>query len=203
MTKKWVCLVLVVSVVFAVLLFAGLTQFVIDVAAAPSQCRIQGAWVSSMSGGPGSKPLIMQETISPQDPAGNKLTYVLRMVNPNATFGILESPFLETEYVSDLVGEAVRTGRDTYDFSLIGYGVKNVDLDRGDIQYIWTVTGTMTCIDGQNKTDNVHFAIYLADQDGDMDGFPDKDEVPVSCFGPTTFSEAKRVPQMPACVPPS
>ena len=58
--------------------------------------------------------------------------------------------------MSDLIGEAVRTGRDTYEFSLIGCGTRGVPGDRGDILYIWSVTGTMTCIDGQNKTDDVY-----------------------------------------------
>jgi hypothetical protein len=200
MTKKWISLLLVLVVVFTALIWIGFARFASDVAAAPGQCNLQGAWVSSFYG-PWQKPLIMQETISPLDPAGNKLTYTMHLVNPDATFGFPIPPFTEAEYMSDLIGEAVRTGRDTYDFSLIGYGVKNVAFDRGDILYILTVTGTMTCIDDENKTDSVYLAVYLAEQDSDKDGFPDEDEEPFFCVGPSPLSEAKRVPQMPACVP--
>ncbi len=84
----------------------------------------------------------------------------------------------------------------------IGYGVKGVAGDRGDIIFIWTITGSITCIDDENKTDSVHIAVYLAGQDVDKDGFSDQGEVPFFCIGPETFSAAKRVPQMPACVPP-
>jgi hypothetical protein len=96
---------------------------------------LQGAWVSSFYG-PWAKPLIVQETISSLDPAGKRLTYTMRLVNPDATFGFAFPPFNEAEYMSDLIGEAYRTGRNTYDFSLVGYGVKNVENDRGDILYI-------------------------------------------------------------------
>ena len=199
MFKKWVALFLTVVVLFAVLLYAGAAQFAGDVAAAPANCRIQGAWVSSFAGGPWDTPLLMLETISPQDPAGNKLTYTMHLVNPDATFAA--PPLSESDYMSDLVGEAVRTGRDSYEFSLIGYGVEDREANRGRIIFIWTVTGTMTCVDGEHKTDEVHIAVYLADQDGDGDGFPDEGEEPFLCIGPGPLGVGRRVPQMEACVP--
>ena len=201
MNKKGISLLLV-GIISAALVYIGISQFSGDVAAAPSECRMQGAWVSSFAGGPWDRPLIIQETISPQDPAGMKLTYVMRPVNPDATFGFPFPPFSEAEYISELIGEATKTGPDTYDISLIGYGAKNNEADRDTILYIWTVNGTMTCIDGENKTDMVYLSVYEAAQDADSDGFPDEGEEPVFCLGPMTLSAAKRVTPMPACVPP-
>jgi hypothetical protein len=165
-----------------------------------SECRLQGAWVSSFYG-PWDKPLLMQETLTPLDPAGKKMAYFMHLVNPDATFAFPFPPFSETDYLSDLVGEAVRTGLNSYDFSLIGYGVKEAENDRGDITYIWTVTGTVSCVDGENKTDIVNIAVYLGDQDADKDGYPDEGEEPFLCTPTGPLAVGKRVPQMPACVP--
>jgi len=107
------------------------------VVAAPAECRLQGAWVGSYSGGPWETPLIFQSTLTPQDPAGKKLTYVMRWVNPDAT---LRNPqFEETDYASEFVGEAVKTGSKDYDYSLIGYGVKERAGDRNEITYIFVI----------------------------------------------------------------
>jgi hypothetical protein len=107
----------------------------------------------------------------------------------------------ETNYLSDLVGEAVKTGRNSYDFSLIGYGVKEGEGDRGDITFIQTITGTVSCVDGEHKTDIVNIAVYLGEQDADKDGYPDEGAEPFLCTPTGPFAVGKRVPQMTACVP--
>ena len=199
MDRKRVGLLLVV-VMFAILLSVGVAQSAGKGSAGRSKCQIQGAWVSSFMG-PWETPLIMQETITPLDPAGKKLSYVMHLVNPDATFGFPFPPFSEAETMSDVIGEAVRSGRNEYEFSLIGYAVKEVPADRGEIVYIWTVSGTMSCVDGKNKTDDVNIAIYLASQDADKDGYPDDEEEPFFCTPGGPLAVGKRVPQMPACVP--
>ena len=110
-------------------------------------------------------------------------------------------PSPKTDYLSDLVGEAVKTGRNSYDFSLIGYGVKEVAGDRGDITFIQIVTGTVSCVDGEHKTDIVNIAVYLGDQDEDKDGYPDEGAEPSFCTPTGPLAVGQRVPQMPACVP--
>ena len=172
----------------------------IERADASGRCRIQGSWVTSAAVGPWDTPLVIQETITPLNAAGTKLAYVMRLVNPDVTFGFPE--FAEADYMSELIGEAERTGPTTYDFSLIGYGVKIREADRNEILYIWTITGEMECIGNENKTDNVHIAVYTGDQDGDQDGYPDDDQVPFACIGPTTLAAGERVPLMPRCEAP-
>ena len=56
-----------------------------EAAAAPDDCQIQGAWVGRFAGGPWDTPLIFQNTVTPQDADGEKLTYEMRWVNPDAT----------------------------------------------------------------------------------------------------------------------
>jgi hypothetical protein len=196
MIKKLVVFVSLLFLVIGIFMFVFADRF--PLAAAPAECRIQGAWVGSDSGPPGARPLIIQNTITPQDLTGNKLTYVMRLVNPDATFFGL-SP--EAEYMSELVGEAVRTGLNTYDFSLIGYGAKEQPAARNEILYLWTVNGSLTCEDGDKITSDANLAVYEADQDANQDGFPDVGQDPIACFGPLDFGSAQRVPLMPRCEP--
>ena len=193
-------MIIIVFVLLTVLFTVSIALSAGSGAAAKSRCRIQGAWVSSFTG-PWTTPLIMQETLTPLDPAGKHLAYVMRLVNPDATFGFPFEPFSQTDTVSDLVGEAVKTGKNSYEFSLIGYGVREVENDRGEITYIWTVTGTMSCVDGEHKTDLVNLAVYFGSQDADGDGYPDEGEEPFFCTEAGPLAVGKRVPQMPACVP--
>lgn len=162
-------------------------------------CKIQGAWIGYLKEPPGFPTLMIQETLTPLDPAANRLAYVVRLVNPDATFFGLDT---EADYLTELVGEAVRAGRNTYDFSAIGYATKAVPNNRNEIRYIWVITGSMECIDGNAKTDNVSISVFMANQDSNEDGFPDEGQEPVLCIPPGTFSTAKRVPLMPRCVPP-
>ena len=160
---------------------------------------MQGAWVGSFAGGPWDTPLIMLNTLTPLDPAGKKLAYVMRWVNADAT---LKNPaYTEADYASELVGEAVRSGKDTYDFSLMGYGVNERPGDRNEILYIFVINGSLTCEDGANVTSDVMLSVYSGDQDTDQDGFPDEGEAP-QCIGPNDLGSAKRIPLMPRCEPP-
>ena len=171
-----------------------------DAQPAAADCQVAGAWVGKFTGGPWDTPLIIQNTLTPLDPEGNKLVYVIRLVNPDATFKI--PPFAESDYMSELVGEAVKTGPGTYDFSLLGYGVHERPEDRNEIIFLWTVDGSLTCEDGNRITNDVNLAIYSADQDANQDGIPDEGAVPMACVGPDEFGSAQRVPQMPRCEAP-
>ena len=123
----------------------------------------------------------------------------MRWVNPDAT---LRNPqFEETDYASELIGEAIRTGPQTFDYSLIGYGVKERAGDRNEIMYLFVVNGSLTCLDDTNVASDVTLSVYTADQDADHDGLPDEGAEPM-CHGPTDFGTAKRVPMMPRCESP-
>jgi len=166
--------------------------------AAANACSVEGSWVGSFSGGPWDDPLIFQSTLVPIDPAGKRLNYVIRMVNPDATFK--EEGFEDADYMSELVGEAVKTGSGTYDVSLVGYAVNEREADRGEILYIWEVNGTLSC-EGDNFTHDVSLEIYPIDQDADQDGLPDEGAEPVFCHN-SDFGSAKRIPMSEGCTPP-
>jgi hypothetical protein len=122
----------------------------------------------------------------------------MRWVNPDAT---LRNPqFEDTDYASEFVGEAIKKGSNSYDYSLIGYGVNERPGDRNEIAYIFVINGSLTCEDDANVTSDVTLSVYPGDQDADQDGFPDEGAEPM-CIGPTDFGTAQRVPPMARCEP--
>jgi hypothetical protein len=198
MIKKLAVFVSLLFLVIGIFMFVFADRF--PLAAAQADCSVQGAWVGSFSGGPYDRPMIIQSTITPQDLTGNKFTYVMRLVNADVNF----APGSDTVYyISELVGEAVRTGLNTYDISLIGYGLNEQPGDRNEILYIQTIVGSLECVDGNNIINDVNLAVYMPDQDADQDGFPDEGEEPTVCIGPIELGSAQRVPQMPRCEPPA
>ncbi len=192
MNKKRISLLsaIVALVALVALLLAAAPKARGSAAADSASCGISGSWIGYLKEPPGAPTLIMQETLTPLDPAAKRLAYVLRLVNPDATFFGLDP---EADYMTELVGEAVKTGEDTYDFSAIGYATKTVPDSRDEIRFIWVLSGSMEC-EGNTKTDTASISVFMAGKDSDEDGFPDEGEVPDFYIPPGTFSTAKRVP---------
>lgn len=185
-----------------------------------SPCNIAGTWLGNFPAtGSSSVPLRVTETLTPIDPAGNRLAYVMRMLNSDITFSGM---FPETNSVSDLVGEAARTGPDTYELTVIGYGINNpaldgvIGTDRGQVQYIWVLSGLAQCIDDNvvehdlqlslySAIDNPDFAfpwapgepVPLHDQDVDGDLFPDAGEAPIFSVPFSHVSKRVSHPMLP------
>jgi hypothetical protein len=174
----------------AALLLGATPQATGLVAQEPTGCTIPGSWITYLKEPAELPALIMLETLTPLDPWARQLSYVLRLANGDPTFLGLD---LEANVMSELVGEAVRTGTNTYDFNVIGYGAKLEPGTRAEIRYIWVVSGSMTCEAGV-KTDTADISIYTADQDSDQDGFPDEGQEPVQYIPPHAFSTGRRVP---------
>ncbi len=165
-------------------------------------CNIGGSWLGNFpAGGPYDIPLLVSETLTPVDPAGDRMAYVMRLLNTDFTFSGM---FPETNVVSDLVGEAVRTDPNAYEVTVIGYGTKKPVLDgvawagRGQIQYIWVLSGLALCVDDNTVEHELQMSLYsgidnpdfafpwnpdeafpLHNQDLDGDGLPDEGETPI------------------------
>jgi len=154
-------------------------------------------WIPPME--PVTEPCIIQETLTPLDPAGERLAYRQRYVNADPTwFGM----YPEADRQSELVGVAVKTGLNTYDYRVIGYGYKTQPANRGKLMYIWVTNGTITLIDADTRQDtDIYLAVFSADKDADGDGLPDEGAEPGFCMGPVG-GMSKRVQMLPPCVPP-
>ncbi len=154
-------------------------------------------WVPPME--PITEPAIIQETFTPLDPAGDRLAYRQQFINADPTF---LSIFPEADNQSHLIGEAVKTGLNTYEFTIIGYGFKNQPADRGQLKYIWVSSGTTILTDRNTRQDtDLYLSLYGPDKDvNPADGLPDEGAEPDLCLGPFG-GVMKRVQLMPPCVP--
>jgi hypothetical protein len=131
-------------------------------------------------------------------------TLVMKILNPDPTvFGMFPDATTRT----DSVGSFLRTGPDTWDYTLICYGTTGThEPGYGDIVYIQTDRGTATAIDSNTIVASGRVEIYsghddpynsaIHDQDTDpRDGFPDADEEPIFS-GDYVLSEY-RMPMLP------
>jgi sugar lactone lactonase YvrE len=112
-------------------------------------------------------------------------TLVMKILNPDPT---VTGMFPDVTTRTDSVGTFFRTGPDTWDYTLIGYGTTGThESGNGDIVYIQIDRGTATAIDSDTMRASGRAEIYSGrdvsyyhDQDTkSRDGFPDAGEVPV------------------------
>ena len=119
--KKTMTVLLVASLVVCWIV-AGQLRGDDNVTPSAGQTRvlnIAGTWIGKfpIKNSPYEIPLIVTESLTPIDLTG-RFACVMRMLNSDYTF---TGMFPETNSVSDLVSEAVRTGPDTYELGGIGY----------------------------------------------------------------------------------
>ena len=147
-------------------------------------------------------PYIATMTLIPMDPAGNTMSLILRADNSDPTFMSTDPPAAEADHLTDYVGNAVRTGPDTWAYTVMAYGTKKVEGQLlPEVLYVDVACGTTTSTaDGNVLTGEGSSAYYLPEQDVDGDCFPDADQEPIYCSppGPTTMT---RIPVTPPCVP--
>ena len=138
----------------------------------------------------------------PMDPAGNTMVFIMRNDNQAPTLGDPNPPLSEVDHMTDYVGNMIRTGPNTWDYTGIAYGTKKVEGQaRPEIIYVGVVQGTATSTDdGSAFTNEGTFALYMPEQDVNGDGCPDANQEPVYCSPPHVFT-IKRMPVTPPCVP--
>jgi len=146
---------------------------------------------------PQTNAAVVLTTLVPLDPMGMRLNMVEEWVNGDSTFmGMFPEADMTASFT---MGEAVRTGYDTYKYNVIGYGGKKVHGDRGEIQFIWGEVGSLRIIDSDTiEMFDVYVVAYAASQDKNLDGLPDSDEEPFLCIGPFVDNR-KRVTLMAPC----
>jgi hypothetical protein len=121
------------------------------------------------------------QTLIPCDPACNRMTAVVKYANISPV-GPGFPLFPTTEFRTDLVGNLVRTGPNTWDFTWIGYGVEKPPPDQAPNLYAWPLTyiivmsGTQTFTNnGDLATYNIAMGIWVPEDDvNPVDGVPDE-----------------------------
>lgn len=159
---------------------------------------IAGAWISIVPI-PDLGDIIGEFTVSPQDLDGVNFTCMTRPAKPEPTvFGV----FPDADHQSDHIGQLIKTGLNTYESTVIGYGTKKAELPGmlPEIVYISVLYAKTQLIDENTAKGEGTHAFFLGSQDADGDGLPDEGQEPVACF--PYISTAKRVQLLPPCVPP-
>jgi hypothetical protein len=141
------------------------------------------------------------KTVIPTDALGNTITTIYRCDNAYPNLGDPNPPLSEADHMTDFVGNAVRTGPNTWEGTAISCGTKKVE-GQANPEMVWIAvwTGTTTLSDGGNTDiSEGMFALYMPEQDTDGDAFPDEGQEPVWCGFHTNV--ARRLPMLAPCVP--
>jgi steroid delta-isomerase-like uncharacterized protein len=159
---------------------------------------LAGAWVERIP--PWENvvdPGIALHKITPLDPEGNRLLYTVKFVNEVASLPGLPP----IDYVSQFIGEAVKTGLNTYEYTVVCYAAVQQDETgqrRGQVRVIAMITGRAELLDHDHRYDTQMYMWFTADQDVDpADGFPDEGQEPIITLGPFEGDAFTRVPLVP------
>jgi len=167
-----------------------------------SELSMEGIW-TTMVPTPAGNSTIISLIVTAQGSDG--MVYTCLGKHPECSvsaYGL--SP--EADKVSDLLGYLVRTGANTFQFSVICHGIKQAGpelLDTGETVYMVTLTGKAEFVDYNTMIINEFtYAAYLPTQDLDGDRLPDEGAVPVMCAAIPQLP-FKRLPMFPSCEPAS
>jgi len=105
--------------------------------------------------------------------------------------------FPDVDKSNGWVSQTVRTGPDTFATTMLEYGTKSREHVPDELATIGISTSTWRLTGPDTKEGQATYAVYLASQDADGDGFPDEGEEPVSCT-PFAFT-GRRLQVMPGC----
>lgn len=154
----------------------------------------EGVWVISAPTPVG--PILMLHNNHAQDLTGTRFGGTMLHVNDNPTnFGM----FPDVEDGTGWVTQTIRTGPDTFVTTMLMYGTKNRENLPQELATIGIATAEWQVTGPDTKKGQSTFAVYLASQDADGNGFPDEGQEPVAC---TAFEfTGHRLRVMPGCVP--
>jgi len=165
-----------------------------------SDLSLEGIW-TAMTPTPAGTSAIMSFVINAQGSEGMVYTCVGKHPECSVSaYGLAP----DAEKYSDLLGYLVRTGVNTFQFSVICHGIKGAGpelLDTGETVYMVTLTGTAELVDsGTMIIHEFTYAAYLPAQDLDGDRLPDEGAAPVVCAAIPQLP-FKRLPMFPSCEP--
>lgn len=156
-----------------------------------------GPWMSTCLGTDGAV-IVVYETLIPVDSTGDVLAYRQSYVNADPTVsGLLP----ESDRFGEFLGTAVRTGPNTYDFTVLGHATKSRQGKRPEILGIVVFSGKITLTSADTRLDTAFVSLYGPDADvNPADGLPDENAKPLLCVGPIEGA-ARRVGLMPPGTP--
>jgi hypothetical protein len=160
--------------------------------------KLEGAWIAKAAVGPVQGSYVL----TPSDPSGQRATLSGMIQVGIPVQVIFPDLFPETEISGDFVGEAVMTGPNTGNYTIVGYGRKKLDPPtpfQEQVVEIWVDSGQITFTGPGKMQVTHHVAYYHPEADADGDGLPDPGQTPVVCLPAATLDT--RVGLMPPCTP--
>jgi len=160
----------------------------------PPELSPVGVWVLSVPTPMGN--MLMLHNNHAQDSTGTRFGGTVIHVNDNPTdFGM----FPEVERSHGWVSQTVRTSPDTFTTTMLVYGTKSREYAPHELMTIGISTSTWEMTGPDTKEGQATYAVYLASQDADGDGFPEEGEEPIYCT-PFAFT-GRRLDVIPGCTP--
>jgi len=156
-----------------------------------NRCNPTGAWTGAFEYAPGMY-WYFTFTVSPEDPDTKRSVGILKWLNDDPTLG----GSFPADYRSDFVMERIRTGKNTWKVTAVGYGVNK---GTGELVYIMTYSEIQKYTNNCNTAivDDGKWALYLPFQDvNPIDGFPDDDQIQSPIVSETFSAEANRLPMI-------
>ena len=157
-----------------------------------------GCWIETVAGMDGSI-VFVYDTLTPADSTGDVFTYRQSYVNADPT---VEGLLPGADFGGELLGMAVRTGPNTYDYTVIGHAAKSREGQRPEILGTIVFSGKLTMKSPYTLEDtDVFAALYGPDVDiSPIGGLPDEGVEPLICIGPM-MGNGRRVGILPPCTP--
>ena len=153
-----------------------------------------GTWIVNVPTQMGN--ITLFHIVHAQDMTGKRYGGMIWQVNKNPTnFGM----FPDVEDIGAWATQTVRTGPDSFETTMIMYGIKKGEGPIAETVTIGIAHSKWTLTSPNTNNGEATLATYMAAQDADGDGFPDEGEEPAVCME-YTFT-CKRLTMMPDCVP--
>jgi hypothetical protein len=157
-----------------------------------------GCWIETCAGMDGSI-VFIYDTLTPIDSTGEVFAFRQSYVNADPT---VEGLLPEADFGGELLGTAVRTDPNTYNYTLIGHVSKFREAQRPEILGMVVFSGKLTIMEPDTLEDtDVFAALYGPDADvSPVDGLPDEGAEPLICVGPMVGT-GRRIGILPPCTP--
>ncbi|MEJ2108549.1 MAG: hypothetical protein P8Z37_01290 [Acidobacteriota bacterium] len=147
--------------------------------------KLEGAWISRTTlvelPGISEIPFQWSYVLAPS-PSGNSASI-------HGSVDVAFPPAMDYDFLTPLIGEAVKTGPDTASFDSIWYAIRKGDPVDG-IVFIGRSWGEVRSVEPGKSETTHHFEIYLPDTAQDWDGIPNGE--PIFTF--TAYTQDTRLP---------
>ena len=154
---------------------------------------VEGTWIINVPTSLGN--MILAGSLTAQDTDKTRFTGAYRQIS---SVPVLIDVFPDMEQVTFAGGLVTKTGLNTYEMTMFEYFTKATDPGLVEIVGIGICTSAFKLVDQDLVQGSGNGAYYTADQDLDLDGFPDEEQEPIVCL-PWQWT-GKRLTAMPGCV---